>query len=163
MAETEVHIILHGMTAPFWLPMQQFIRIMILYLWWMSRTVFSTGIRYSKHCCSSVSLWISFLSKFRDVCLLQQNSIILLIREAGTTFSWDLDDNTLSADSNPSHVYEQPGNYDVSLSSLLEGCKKKDSLKVPNTVIVYGFPTASFYQSGDVVSRTQSGNFLQRQ
>lgn len=72
-------------------------------------------------------------------------------QEAGTTFSWDLDDNTLSADSNPSHVYEQPGNYDVSLSIITpEGCK--DSLKVPNTVIVYGFPTASFYQSGDVVS-----------
>lgn len=69
----------------------------------------------------------------------------------GSTYSWDLDDNTLSTDSNPSHVYENPGNYDITLSIVSpEGCK--DSVTVENTVIVHGYPTAGFYQSSNVVS-----------
>ncbi|HRH65092.1 MAG TPA: PKD domain-containing protein [Bacteroidia bacterium] len=70
---------------------------------------------------------------------------------AGAIYSWDLDDDSFSTDPGPSHVYENPGNYDVSLSIVSpEGCS--DSITVENTVIVHGFPTAAFSQSGNVVS-----------
>lgn len=72
-------------------------------------------------------------------------------QQSGSSYFWNLDDNTLSTDSNPSHIYEQPGHYDISLAIISpEGCE--DTVTVENTVIVHGFPTAAFYQSSSVVS-----------
>lgn len=78
----------------------------------------------------------------------------------GSIYQWDLDDNSTSTDSTPSHTYTTPGTYDVSLMvTTPEGCS---TTQLVNDVIqVYGFPTASFDQSATSVSFLTPGvNFF---
>ncbi len=70
---------------------------------------------------------------------------------SGTSYYWDLDDNTFSNDTNPVHTYTTPGEYDVTLTIVTpEGCA--ESQTVNNAVTVFGFPVANFFQSADQVS-----------
>ena len=71
--------------------------------------------------------------------------------ENGSIFYWDLQDNTLSNDTNPVHTYTIPGSYNISLTIVTpEGCA--DTRTVNNAVTVYAYPVADFFQSSDQVS-----------
>ncbi len=75
-------------------------------------------------------------------------------QEVGANFYWDLDDNVLSSDSTPTHIYTEPGEYDVTLMIVsVNGCTETKT--VDNVVTVYGFPVADFTQSADQVSEFQ--------
>jgi gliding motility-associated-like protein len=63
--------------------------------------------------------------------------------QPGATFQWSLGDNAYSNEVNPSHVYSQPGTYNVKLIVTNPfGCK--DSLEKPVNVIFYPLPVARF-------------------
>jgi gliding motility-associated-like protein len=69
----------------------------------------------------------------------------------GSTYSWNLDDQTLSSSANPLHNYTVPGLYDVSLTiTTPEGCSA--SQIVEEAIHVFGFPQADFSQSDQSVS-----------
>ncbi len=72
-------------------------------------------------------------------------------QDSGSTYLWDLDDNSFSTDSDPVHTYITPGEYDVSLTIVSpEGCSA--SQIVNNAVTVFGYPSADFFQSSEMVS-----------
>ena len=74
-----------------------------------------------------------------------------------TTFSWDFGDGTSSTDTNPSHFYSQPGQYDVKL--VIQdptGCNEKDSL-VKTVVVMGGAPYTLAEDSGCIGNNTQIG------
>ncbi|MBK7431443.1 MAG: PKD domain-containing protein [Bacteroidetes bacterium] len=75
-------------------------------------------------------------------------------QQSGSLFYWDLDDNVLSSDTNPTHTYTAPGEYDITLMIITpDGCSETKT--VTNAVTVYGFPVADFYQSADQVPEFQ--------
>ncbi|HYV94240.1 MAG TPA: PKD domain-containing protein [Chitinophagales bacterium] len=66
-----------------------------------------------------------------------QNSSVM-----GSTYSWDFGDGNGSTQENPSHTYDA-GSYNVTLIvTTTAGCS--DTLTLPNYVIVYPIPDASF-------------------
>lgn len=59
------------------------------------------------------------------------------------SYLWNFGDGNTSSTQNPTHTYNTPGNFDVSLSvKTIDGCI--DSLTLPSTVKVYSNPIASF-------------------
>ncbi|MFM2135914.1 MAG: hypothetical protein RL021_1314, partial [Bacteroidota bacterium] len=71
----------------------------------------------------------------------------------GSTFQWNLDDNTLSSNSSPAHTYTVPGTYDISLViTTPAGCTSTDT--VLQAVEVYGDPVAGFEQSATTVTES---------
>ncbi|MBK9544080.1 MAG: PKD domain-containing protein [Bacteroidetes bacterium] len=69
----------------------------------------------------------------------------------GSSFTWNLGDQTMSNDSAPVHIYDQPGTYDVGLTIVSpEGCRS--DLFVNDVVTVYGYPLADFSPSTSEVS-----------
>lgn len=66
--------------------------------------------------------------------------------ENGTSYSWDFYDGDGSAMENPTHTFENPGNYSVELIvEGLGGCA--DTLLITDLVTVWPNPTASFEYS----------------
>ena len=106
---------------------------------------------------------VSFLPHVIRGCTPVQASFVDFSTTApGSTYVWDLGDQTITGNQNSSHLYTAPGNYTVSLFVLTpQGCH--DNLTIPNAVIVYGFPKADFDQSTDVVSLLNSNvNFYDK-
>ena len=69
---------------------------------------------------------------------------------AGSSYSWTFGDNTFGSGSSPTHYYNTPGVYDVSLTITNSfGCSA--SLSKNDVVIVYDLPTASFSTEQSVV------------
>ncbi len=66
---------------------------------------------------------------------------------AGQTFLWNFGDGTTSTDAYPSHIYETPGRYTVTLTAYDEGTCNKQDVSQPFTITVSGKPTASFTSS----------------
>ena len=63
--------------------------------------------------------------------------------QPGATFQWSLGENAVSNEVNPSHVYSQPGTYNVQLIVTNPfGCK--DSIEKQVEVIFYPLPVAQF-------------------
>ncbi len=59
---------------------------------------------------------------------------------------WDFGDGNISVQQNPSHLYAQPGNYDVSLFiTNIHGCQ--DSISFDDLIQISGGPVASFLPS----------------
>ncbi len=70
---------------------------------------------------------------------------------AGSNYFWDLGDGSFSTQQNPSHLYPHPGSYSVSLSvKSHEGCK--NSILIPDAVVVYPLPVALFTPEPEVAS-----------
>jgi gliding motility-associated-like protein len=73
------------------------------------------------------------------------------IIQPGCTYRWDFGDQQTSDLSEPTHVYDTPGIYNVSLLvTATNGCV--DSMVVPGLVSIYDAPVADFVQSNDEVS-----------
>ena len=72
----------------------------------------------------------------------------------GQTFVWDFGDNSpenYGTDQNPVHIYEEPGDYDVSLTiTSKDGCI--NTLQQNNLIHVYVNPDAKFETVPEVVS-----------
>jgi len=69
----------------------------------------------------------------------------------GATYTWYFGDNNGSSLYEPSHIYYEPGSYDVVLKVVsIEGCT--NSLEITDAVNVYPVPEASFYTSPQVAS-----------
>jgi len=72
----------------------------------------------------------------------------------GQTFVWDFGDNSpenFGTDQNPIHIYEEAGNYDVSLTvTSKDGCI--NTLQQNNLIHVYVNPEAKFEATPEVVS-----------
>ncbi|MGC4037259.1 MAG: PKD domain-containing protein [Chitinophagaceae bacterium] len=63
--------------------------------------------------------------------------------QAGQTFVWDFGDGTGSTDFQPTHVYNQPGQYTIRLTANNDfTCNKTDDTTA--TITVYGKPTAQY-------------------
>lgn len=62
--------------------------------------------------------------------------------ERALTYSWDFGDGDTSDEQNPSHTYEDPGLYDVSLT--VTGENGSDNVTRSSIVIVHEFPEADF-------------------
>jgi gliding motility-associated-like protein len=74
---------------------------------------------------------------------------------AGSSFQWNLDDNTLSSSASPVHTYAEPGFYNVSvIITSPEGCTDADT--VQQAVQVFGNPVAGFNQSAGTISEVAS-------
>lgn len=58
------------------------------------------------------------------------------------TYLWDFGDGSTSPQENPSHTYNSPGTYDVTLYAF--GVSGNVSTSTPNQVAVYPTPTANF-------------------
>lgn len=58
------------------------------------------------------------------------------------TYLWDFGDGSTSPQENPTHVYQSPGMYDVTLYAF--GVSGNVSVSTPNQVAVYPTPTANF-------------------
>ncbi len=77
----------------------------------------------------------------------------LSIAMTALAYEWDLGDGNVSTDEAPSHVYEEPGTYTVTLNiTTLEGCVMEDSLTRVNAVTVYPLPVPGFRIMPSVVS-----------
>lgn len=67
------------------------------------------------------------------------------LSDAPLTYFWDFGDGNTSIESDPVHVYENAGVYDVSLSiSTNEGCIANLSLNKPGLIEVFPSPVADF-------------------
>jgi gliding motility-associated-like protein len=90
---------------------------------------------------------VAFLPHFIDGCTPVNAAFNnLSIAPAGSLFHWSFGNNQFSSESNPEHLYTEPGVYDVSLTVISpEGCEA--SHIVPEAVRVYAYPEASFSQS----------------
>lgn len=78
------------------------------------------------------------------------------VAPAGSNYYWNLGDNTTSTEIEPSHVYTDPGTYNVSLSIVSpEGCTAR--LSLPQVVTVYGYPVAAFSQSSGEITVLNPG------
>lgn len=65
-------------------------------------------------------------------------------------YTWDLDDGATSTNKNPSHIYNDPGEYDIKLTiQANEGCLTTQTLTKTALVKVYPSPTADFTISPD--------------
>jgi gliding motility-associated-like protein len=63
--------------------------------------------------------------------------------EAGSNFTWDFGDGGTSTDLSPTHVYNSPGTYTITLTAVDSAtCNIKD--QTTSTITVYGIPTADF-------------------
>ena len=70
---------------------------------------------------------------------------------AATSYFWDFGDGTTSEESDPDHVYTEPGTYTIMLIALdPESCIPEDT--VYQTVEVYGYPEALFDMTVDPFS-----------
>lgn len=67
----------------------------------------------------------------------QNNSIPI-----DAAFDWDFDDNTGSTASDPTHLFDEPGVYEVMLTAQRDGCTSTASVLI--TVLAPGPGTASF-------------------
>ncbi|TAH41908.1 MAG: PKD domain-containing protein [Bacteroidetes bacterium] len=78
------------------------------------------------------------------------------VAATGSSYLWNLGDNTTSTQAEPAHEYIVPGVYDVSLTIVSpEGCTAK--LLVPQAVKVYGYPEAAFSQSSPEITVLNPG------
>lgn len=68
-------------------------------------------------------------------------------------YAWDFGDGTMSNEENPTHVYPDPGVYDVTLSIVVDdGCQADLSMTIENAIDVKPSPEADFSLSADTVS-----------
>ncbi|MEO6488324.1 MAG: PKD domain-containing protein [Ferruginibacter sp.] len=66
------------------------------------------------------------------------------VSEGGTDFIWNFGDNTTSTDEEPTHVYANPGTYNVTLVAIdTNTCNRIDTSEI-TTVRVFPKPTAAF-------------------
>lgn len=97
---------------------------------------------------------ISFQADTLNGCQPLTVNFIENTQDMGQTYSWnfgDSDHNNLAFTKSPSHEYEDPGQYTVTLSVVsAEGCS--NTLVVPNMITVYPAPTAKFILNPEVVS-----------
>ncbi len=63
---------------------------------------------------------------------------------AGQTFLWNFGDGSTSTDQSPTHLYELPGNYPVTLTVTDSATCNKQDVSAPFTIVVSAKPTASF-------------------
>ena len=63
---------------------------------------------------------------------------------AGQTFLWNFGDGTTSIEEYPEHLYEQPGNYTVTLTVSDDATCNKQDVSQPFTIIVSPNPMADF-------------------
>ena len=69
----------------------------------------------------------------------------------GLNYSWDFGDDSFSSGDNPSHIYSEPGSYNVSLIAFSDqGCT--DTLEVQQLINAYPLPVASFEVSPTLTS-----------
>ncbi|MBL0341054.1 MAG: PKD domain-containing protein [Bacteroidetes bacterium] len=60
-----------------------------------------------------------------------------------TTYNWNFGDGSTSTSASPSHVYNVPGNYTVSLiAGTVNGCS--DTLILPQTINIFTAPVANY-------------------
>ena len=73
-------------------------------------------------------------------------------------YSWDFGDGTTSTEENPSHTYNEPGEYTITLVAYVDGdCGVNDT--VTTVVTVYDYPVAGFTSTPEVLApMLQSGN-----
>ncbi|MFH0894385.1 MAG: choice-of-anchor L domain-containing protein [Bacteroidota bacterium] len=67
-----------------------------------------------------------------------------------TTYSWDFGDGTTSNMPNPTHTYNNPGTYSVTLVANNGACSKSKTLT--NLIQVFPFPSAEIFADPPVVS-----------
>jgi gliding motility-associated-like protein len=72
------------------------------------------------------------------------------ITVAGATYAWTLGDGTGEGNQNFTHVYPNPGVYDISLTVTTPANCTSDTL-IPHVVEVFPLPAANFATSTDVV------------
>ncbi len=78
------------------------------------------------------------------------------VAPAGSNYFWNLGDQSSSTEIEPTHLYTQPGVYNVSLTIVSpEGCTA--TLSVPRVVNVFGFPSAGFSQSSTEITISNPG------
>jgi gliding motility-associated-like protein len=71
--------------------------------------------------------------------------------DIGDSLIWDFGDGTFSNDTNPQHTFNNPGTYNVSLTTFSSnGCKNTSSNSA--YVTVFSLPSADFYASPDSAS-----------
>ena len=63
---------------------------------------------------------------------------------AGQTFTWNFGDGTTSTEESPTHIYEIPGNYTVTLTAFDDATCNKQSTSTPFTIVISPNPTANF-------------------
>ena len=63
---------------------------------------------------------------------------------AGHTFTWNFGDGTTGTDESPTHVYDNPGNYTVTLTAYDSATCNKQSTSAPFTIVVSPNPVAGF-------------------
>ena len=67
------------------------------------------------------------------------------LSDAPLNYFWDFGDGNTSIESDPTHIYENPGVYDVSLSiSTNEGCTANLTMNKPGLIQVFPSPIADF-------------------
>ncbi len=78
---------------------------------------------------------------------------------AGQTFLWNFGDGATSTDDSPTHLYNTPGTYNVSLKATDSAtCNKEDSTSL--TIVVSDKPTASFTYSPLVAQNNTPTSFF---
>jgi len=65
---------------------------------------------------------------------------------------WDFGDGTTSGVQNPTHTYDQPGTYIVTLTVVTGNGCSSDNLGSPITITILQSPTAGFTMSSDVLN-----------
>lgn len=66
-------------------------------------------------------------------------------------YSWDFGDGTTSTEENPSHTYNEPGEYTITLVAYVDGdCGINDT--VTTVVTVYDYPVAGFTSTPEMPS-----------
>lgn len=73
-------------------------------------------------------------------------------------YSWDFGDGTTSTEENPSHTYNEPGEYTITLVAYVDGdCGVNDT--VTTVVTVYDYPVAGFTSTPETPSTFSPVNF----
>lgn len=72
--------------------------------------------------------------------------------DAAITYTWDFGDGNTSNEANPSHIYEEPGIYDVTLGIVVdEGCEADLTMTLEGAIDVKPSPVANFTVTPDIV------------
>jgi len=93
---------------------------------------------------NNVILNADFIVFNNKVCLGEKVSFEAISKNVPVSYSWNFGDGTTSTKANPSHVYNESGNYDVTLTLINRktGSEIKNTEK--NSVVIFPQPNAEF-------------------
>ena len=87
---------------------------------------------------------VGFITSSDYACLGNNISFEAKEKSSELSYLWDFGDGNISSKPNPTHTYEESGQYDVSLTLINKNTKEQYGHAVNNTIIIHPKPVVGF-------------------